>query len=236
MKQTKYKNLYQMTYLPLLFPINAYIFEEDDYLTIIDVGVKPFVKAIQRLSKQLNKPIKYVVLTHCHGDHVGGLELLIQTFPDITFAMSKRESRFLAGDMSFDQDEQSFELKGGYSKVNAQPTRLLSDGDKIGSLEVIETRGHTVGSISLYNQEEGIMVVGDAIQTRDGIVIAGDKRLLFPFPTYATSSIKESIITAKRIVSMKINCLATGHGKLAYNPNQKIQASIKRLEEKINEN
>ncbi|WP_281069048.1 MBL fold metallo-hydrolase [Lactococcus carnosus] len=82
MKYTTYKSLYQLTAFSPLFPINAYIFEEQASLTVIDVGLNVFVKHIEKLARKLDKPVKFIILTHPHLDHIAGLDLLKKQFPE----------------------------------------------------------------------------------------------------------------------------------------------------------
>lgn len=76
MKHLTYHSLHQLTVFSPLFPINAYVYEEKEYLIVIDIGLNIFVKHIQKLVIKLNKPIKFIVLTHPHTDHIAGLDLL----------------------------------------------------------------------------------------------------------------------------------------------------------------
>ena len=43
MRLTKINNLYQLSFMPNLFPVNCYLIEEDEYLIVIDAGL-PFCK------------------------------------------------------------------------------------------------------------------------------------------------------------------------------------------------
>ncbi len=233
MKYTIYKNLYQLTAFSPIFPINAYIYEEDSYLTIIDVGINGFVQHFEKVASQLDKPIKFVILTHPHADHVGGLDLLKKTFPEIRIVFSKRDSRLLNGDFSLDSDELQEEIKGGFKKILSKPDILVKDGENIGSLSIIATPGHTPGSISLYDNKNKILISGDALQTKGGFAIAGDKQPLFPFPALATWNKREALQSVKKLENLQIDCLAPGHGKLLIKPHFK--KAIERLERQINE-
>lgn len=231
MRHLTYQSLHQFTAFPTLFPINAYVYEEEKYLTVIDVGLNIFVKHIQRLVVKLDKPIKYIILTHPHTDHIAGLDLLKQKFPDARVIFSIRDQRLLIGDFSLDADECQAKIRGGFKSISTKPDYLTQDGDIIGNLTVIATPGHTPGSISLYDSKQKILIVGDALQTKGGLAIAGDKRKIFPFPALATWSEIIALESTKKIAKLPINCLATGHGKLLIQPDFK--KVIDRLEKKI---
>ena len=233
MKYTTYKSLYQLTAFSPLFPINAYIFEEQASLTVIDVGLNVFVKHIEKLARKLDKPIKFIILTHPHLDHIAGLDLLKKQFPEAKIVFSKRDTRLLNGDFSLDSTEFQGKIRGGFKEVETRPDIMVDEHDEIGSLKVINTPGHTPGSISLYDSSHKIIITGDAFQTKGGLAIAGDKRKFFPFPAFATWSKQTALQSAEKIAHLQIDCLATGHGKLLMNPDFK--PAIRRLDNKISE-
>lgn len=51
MREKNFLNVYQLTFLPGIFPINSFIYETKDSLLVIDIGTKYFVRHIQTLSK-----------------------------------------------------------------------------------------------------------------------------------------------------------------------------------------
>jgi hypothetical protein len=59
--------------------------------------------------------------------------------PEAEFVMPARDARSLTGDMSLDADEPQDKLRGGWVLRKTPPTRLLQEGDHVGSLEVIAT-------------------------------------------------------------------------------------------------
>ncbi|HNP06831.1 MAG TPA: MBL fold metallo-hydrolase [Cyclobacteriaceae bacterium] len=61
---------------------------------VIDSGLLPSaaVEAIEEIRKLTNKPVKYLVNTHWHGDHWQGNETFIEYFPDIEIIASKEGS------------------------------------------------------------------------------------------------------------------------------------------------
>lgn len=234
MKVTKYGNLYQLTIMPKLFPINCYLYEEDNELTLVDAGMSSSFTGIVNLVQEINKPLTNIVLTHAHGDHVGSLDLLKQRYPNAVVSISKRDSKLLRGDLSLDEGEPKNPIKGGFDKnLKTVPDRLLVEGDRIGSLEVIHTPGHTPGSISLFNTQSRNIIVGDAMQTKGKIAISGHLVPLFPFPTFGTWSKEVAVESAKKIVELEPSLLAVGHGKVIINPKNNIQYAIQEAEKKL---
>lgn len=234
MKVSKYNQLYQLTLYPRVFPINCYLYEEQHECTLIDTGIPASFKGIVDLVRKLDKPLTNIILTHPHGDHVGSLDLLKEHFPKATVSISERDNRLLQGDMSLDKNEPQTPIKGGFNKkLKTTADQLLKEGDQIGSLTVIETPGHTPGSISLWDSKKLTIIVGDAMQTKGKIAISGQLVPLFPFPALATWNKEISLESVKKIYELKPTLLAVGHGKIIENPNNFINEAIINAERKL---
>ena len=218
MKITTYKNLHQLTILGRIFPINCYVYEEPDSLTVIDIGTSLFCKHLIHLSKKLNKPIKNILFTHPHSDHISGLDDLKKRIPSVMVHLSERDYLL---------------MKGNPSAATIDDLQINTDGMTIGSLHAIATPGHTPGSMSFYNENNGIIIVGDAMQTACGLAVAGDKRFFFPFPALATWNKELAVDSAIKLSKLKINALAAGHGDLLINPKESILMVIDRAGRKL---
>lgn len=185
MHVTKIKRLYQLAFMPTIFPVNCYLFEEIDGLILIDTGLEFCCEPIIKLATSIRKPIKCIALTHPHSDHVGALDKIKQQIPTAVVYASKRDSQLMCGDFSLKGEEKDLPIKGGFVKgLKIYPERLLEDNDMLGSLRVISMSGHTPGSI--YDKKDKILIAGDALQVKGGLAVAGDKRFLFPFLALAT--------------------------------------------------
>ncbi len=56
--------------------VNCYLVREDDGLTLVDTMIPGSQKKILAAAERLGAPIKRIVLTHAHGDHIGSLDAL----------------------------------------------------------------------------------------------------------------------------------------------------------------
>ncbi|MCB0000584.1 MAG: MBL fold metallo-hydrolase, partial [Anaerolineales bacterium] len=87
------ENLIQLTKFGVM---NSYLVKEEDGFTVIDTGMAGMEKMIIETAKQQGQPIKRVVLTHAHSDHIGGLDSLKKALPDIEIIASEQSTRFIA--------------------------------------------------------------------------------------------------------------------------------------------
>jgi glyoxylase-like metal-dependent hydrolase (beta-lactamase superfamily II) len=227
MRVTREGHLLQLTWMPKVFPVNCYIIEEENELTLIDAAMPFSVKGIMDTSAKLNKEITRIVLTHAHGDHVGALDELKKQLPEAQVYISERDSSLLSGDRSLREGEPQTPIKGSVpDKVTTRPDVLLYDGDVIGSLTAILTPGHTPGSMSFIDSRSKAVIVGDAFQTFRGTAVSGTVIPWFPFPAMATWNKDQALKSAIKLLEASPTILATGHGDLLRNPVQTMENAI----------
>ena len=204
--------------LTRLGAINCFLVREEDGFTLVDTGMPGAARDILAAAEEAGAPIRRIALTHAHGDHVGSLEALHAELPDVEVSISERDARFLKGDMSLDPGEPDVKLRGGYPKVDVEPTRRLRPGEHVGSLEMIPTPGHTPGHVSFRDMRDGTLVAGDAFQTLGGIAVSGRLRPLFPLPALATWHKPTALESARTLRELQPTRLAVGHGKVLEDP------------------
>src|SRR6476659_1967003 len=85
--------------------MNAYLVREDDGLTLIDTTLSRGGKKLLAAAAELGQPIRRILLTHAHGDHIGSRDELAAELPDVEVLIGTREARLLAKDLSVDPGE-----------------------------------------------------------------------------------------------------------------------------------
>ncbi len=210
--------LVQLTRYPVLFPMNCYLVTEDDGLTLVDSTMSSPADDLAAMVKQLGTELRRVALTHAHGDHVGGVSGVRQRFPEVEVSIARRDAPILAGDKSLLPTEPQTDVKGYFVNVDWKPDRLLEPGDRVGSLEVLLSPGHTPGHIAFLDVRDRSLIAGDAFQTRGGIAVSGDMRLLFPFPAMATWNKPTALASAVALKALRPSLLAVGHGAAVHEP------------------
>lgn len=231
MKVTQHSNyLWKLT---RLFAFNSFLVREDEGLTALDTGMAGSASGILRAAGDIGLPITRVVLTHAHVDHAGSLDELCEQLPGVEVAFSGRTAEFLQGKLALRPDEPQAELRGGFVERSTRPTRLLADGDTVGSLRVVAAPGHAPDQIAFFDERDGTLIAGDAFQTQGGIAVAGVRRWLFPFTALATWHLPTALESAIHLRRLNPTRLAVGHGRVLENPLAQMDKAIVEAESKV---
>jgi glyoxylase-like metal-dependent hydrolase (beta-lactamase superfamily II) len=212
--------------LTRLGAINCYLVREDDGFTLVDTGLPGAARDILTAAERAGGSIQRIALTHAHGDHAGSLAALHAELPEAEVLVPDRDARFLRGDMSLDSGEPDAKLRGNYPTVDVEPTRLLRPGDRVGSLELIPTPGHTPGHVAYRDTRDNALIAGDAYQTLGGIAVSGKLRPLFPLPALATWHKPTALDSARTLRELQPSRLAVGHGKVLEDPVEAMDGAI----------
>lgn len=224
MKRTQHgDSLTQLTFYGF---VNVFLLREDDGFTVIDTGLEGCAKSIAQAAREAGAPIVRILPTHAHADHCGGLDALHALVPDAEFVMPARDARFLTGDMSLDANEPQVKLRGGWVVRKTQPARLVREGDRVGSLQVIATPGHTPGHTSYLDTRDGTIIVGDAFQTMGGVAVSGTFKPLFPLVAIATWHKGLALESARKLRALDPSRLAVGHGATLERPGAVMDRAI----------
>ena len=216
-------NLFRLTHLG---SINCYLVREDDGFTLIDTTIGGQAQSIMQEAQKLGLPIVRILLTHAHFDHVGSLDALHDALPQAEVIISGRDARFLAGDKSLDPSEPQVPPRGGYPAWQTKPTRLLHEGDCVGSLDAIATPGHTPGHLAFLDIRDRSLIAGDAFQTLGGVAVSGNFEILFPLPALATWHKGLALESARKLLALQPSVLTVGHGRELRNPQTAMAQAI----------
>jgi glyoxylase-like metal-dependent hydrolase (beta-lactamase superfamily II) len=130
---------------PRMDPVesNAVILINDDYVLVVDANRTPAAAraTIAEIRKLTDKPVRYVVNTHWHDDHIFGNQSYREAFPQVEF-IAHRNTREDMQTLAFPHIARGLER---WSKVLAETEDRLAkgtkpNGERMTAAEVAELR------------------------------------------------------------------------------------------------
>lgn len=150
----------EISYLPLGFvSTNTYFVTNEDALLIIDPAGESH-KILDKI-KSMNKPLKAILLTHAHFDHIAALDDVLNVYP-VPVYMHKNEHDFLTNPAK--NGSQKFQELGLPIITSQAKPQFIDEGDiqlHGFDISVLYTPGHSPGSLSYVFKD--FAVVGDTL-------------------------------------------------------------------------
>ncbi len=150
--------------------VNTYLAvdEETKKGFIVDPGGKD--NNLLEYVKDNGIQIEYIILTHGHGDHIGGLSDYKNAWPEALVVAHKEERQLLS------EPKMNFSAETCGRPISITADRYVKDGEEmeIGqlTLKFLFTPGHTPGGMSVY--------VGDSLFSGDTLFAGSVGRTDFP--------------------------------------------------------
>ncbi len=138
--------------------VNCYILGDKSEAIIVDPGSD--AQKIVRILNDNEITVKYIALTHCHFDHILAVGELIENLGVKLIACQSEKDNLLDASINYTD------------KYSRKPIELAADiyvknGDVIKSgkyeFEILETPGHTSGSMCMYCKEKSLLISGDTL-------------------------------------------------------------------------
>ncbi len=183
------------------FDVNVYLVRGQKEALLVDAGTgrQSDLVAGEIEAHLGGRPLRQLVLTHRHFDHVGGTNDLVARY-GLTPRVSAHDAPPL---VEGDTGSTGAVLFG--SALGPMDVEVIEEGDRIdlgeGSLEVLSTPGHTVGSICLRGN--------------DGSLFTGDT--VFPYGgvgrwDFETGNFDQLLASLRRLSALEVRDLYPGHG------------------------
>lgn len=169
--------------------VSAYVLVRGNEAAVVDTGNPGSVDEIGRALATLDvnfDDVRHIVLTHSHPDHIGSLAGVIEAAPSATP---------YAGALDIPNIAASIDVTA------------VGDGDDVFGLRVIETPGHTPGSISVLDPGIGLLLAGDALNGNDdGTILSGPNERFTADMGTATRSVL-------KLAGFEVEAVGMGHGQ-----------------------
>ncbi len=140
---------------------NSYlIYDENKEAVLIDPGFDE--KKIIYKIKDLSLKVRYIIITHAHGDHIGALEK-VQKYTNSKIIIHENDYNALIS------KEENYSQMLNVTKQNLEEEYIIKvengyilEFSRI-KLEIIHTPGHSSGSICIYDIISNRLFTGDTI-------------------------------------------------------------------------
>ncbi len=197
---------------------------------LVDAGLKWSCKKIKKMAAMIfgkdSRP-QCIILTHGHFDHVGSAHSLAEEW-DVPVFAHFLERPYLTGRSSYPPPDST--VGGGlmasmaflYPKKPIDITsrlHLLPENGMVPHLpewRYIHTPGHSAGHISLFREEDRVLIAGDALVTTNQesvLSVMTQRRELNGPPKYFTTDWQAAFRSAKALADLEPSVIASGHGK-----------------------
>lgn len=196
---------------------------------LVDAGMPESANNIISVTEDrfgTNRRPNAIILTHGHFDHVGAIIDLVKYWKVPVYA-HKLELPFLTGQKSYPKPDPTVE-GGMIAKLSPLfPNEPINLGNQVetfpsnGSVPYmpgfrwIHTPGHTPGHISLFREQDGALIAGDAFVTvkQESLykVITQEQEISGP-PRYFTSDWEQAFESVKKLEALRPTVAITGHG------------------------
>jgi glyoxylase-like metal-dependent hydrolase (beta-lactamase superfamily II) len=182
--------------------MRCFVLPHFDGVVLVDTGPPDNAATIDAALSRVGaswSDVSDVVLTHAHFDHVGSLAAVVALADNATVRAGAQDAPEIGRDAP-------------------RPVRPLKDGEKVGSLTVVETPGHTPGHISLHHEAASLLLIGDLVGSMDGVPTLGP-------PQFTADPLRRDR-SLGRVLGLNVHRILFSHGAEIADPNVAIRKLI----------
>ncbi|OPJ59407.1 putative metallo-hydrolase YflN [Clostridium chromiireducens] len=181
--------------------INPTMIYDNDSVVLIDAGfpeqINQIREAFEKEGISFNK-LKSIILTHQDIDHIGSaLAILKEMVSKVEIFAHEEEEKYingekppvklasLEGNLDYLPENMKLiyeKLKSGFQNSIVNVDKTLVDDQELpfcGGITVLHTPGHTPGHICLYLKKYKILIAGDILSVKEGLLVNADPSINF---------------------------------------------------------
>ena len=159
--------------------VRAFLVDDGHELTLVDTLFEGDARLVLEALRALGRTpaeVRHIAITHAHRSHLGGLAALKRACGATVYA-HEWEADIVSGDrraqpvtLRPQQSLRIFPFQVGIflgipKHEGVEVDRAVTEGDRIGPLEVLHAAGHSPGHLAFVWPERGFVIAGDAIAT-----------------------------------------------------------------------
>ncbi|XEC96557.1 MBL fold metallo-hydrolase [Paenibacillus tarimensis] len=207
----------------LIIPIHVWVVVEEDGVTLVDAGISAMAGGIMKFIEGLQAgPLKQIVLTHGHSDHVGALKS-IRAHSEVPVYAHRIEIPYMQGELPYPG------RKKAAQSVEPGTVLPLPEDEQghplaIAGLMPYHTPGHSPGHVVYYHEKDNVLLAGDLFTSKRG-------RLHFPMAMF-TSNMEEAISSSRIVTQLNPVRLEVCHGDSVLEPASQMGDYIKKAAQK----
>ncbi|WP_067727438.1 MBL fold metallo-hydrolase [Oceanobacillus damuensis] len=211
----------------MLISVNVWVVKDKDGgYTLVDAGMPFMAKGILKFFAQREiGPLKRILLTHGHSDHVGALQGILKE-KNVPVYAHGIEIPYMEGDQLYPR-RKKHEKNVPKGLVKPLETDEYGHLQTVCGLTPYFTPGHSPGHVAYFHEEDRVLLGGDLFTSKKG-------RLHKPMPMF-TGDMKDAVKSGMIIQKLNPKTLEVCHGSTVYDPAQQLDVYVNKMEKELHE-